>query len=156
MHLGRRSRLRLDQQHQLLDHIFTMTRIRSFRPRMENRTLVGHERVDSQFLVLAGMIVKLSLLRLGFLILTQGARRKNLPDHFWKKSSLGDRTKVQSTTSAAARGGEAWRQNVWSPVYTRESFGQRLQVRVRLSCSDSLLILFVCLFVCFLGFQDPT
>jgi len=35
MHLGRRSRLRLDQQHQLLDHIFNMTRIRSFRPRME-------------------------------------------------------------------------------------------------------------------------
>jgi len=31
---------------------------------------------------------------------------------FGKKKSLGDRTKVQSTPSAAARGGEAWRWNV--------------------------------------------
>jgi len=44
-------------------------------------------------------------------------------DGFWKKCSLGDRTKFQSTTSAATRGGEAWRRNVWSPVYARESFG---------------------------------
>jgi len=29
-----------------------------------------------------------------------------------KKSSLGDRTKVLSTPSAAALGGEAWRRNV--------------------------------------------
>jgi len=43
-----------------------------------------------------------------------------------KQSFLGDRTKVQSTTSAAARGGEAWRWNVWRPVYIEESFGQRL------------------------------
>ena len=31
---------------------------------------------------------------------------------FEKKSSLEDRTKVQSRTSAGARGGEAWRWNV--------------------------------------------
>ena len=30
---------------------------------------------------------------------------------FNKKSSMGDRTKVQSTRSAAAGGGEAWRRN---------------------------------------------
>jgi len=43
---------------------------------------------------------------------------------FKKQSSMGDRTKVQSTPSAAARGGKAWRRNVRRLVYIRESFGQ--------------------------------
>jgi len=45
---------------------------------------------------------------------SQGPRRKNLI--FEKKSSPGGRT-VQSTTLAAARGGEAWRRNVWRHVF---------------------------------------
>jgi len=52
---------------------------------------------------------------------------------FEKKSSLGGRTKVQTTPSATARGGEAWHWNVCSHVFIRESFGQRfIQARVRL------------------------
>jgi len=39
---------------------------------------------------------------------------------------MGDRIKVQSTRSVAAGEGEAWRWNVWWPVYIREIFGQRL------------------------------
>jgi len=45
---------------------------------------------------------------------------------FEKESSMGDRTKLQSTPSAAARGSKAWRRNVWRTVYIWESFGQRL------------------------------
>jgi len=44
------------------------------------------------------------------------------------------RTKVQSTPSAAARGGEAWRRNVWSPVYIRLS----LQLSLTLACIMAL------------------
>jgi len=52
------------------------------------------------------------------------------PDDFWKKSSLGNRTKVPSTPLVAARGGEAWHWNVWRPVYIRLS----LQFSLTLAC----------------------
>jgi len=51
----------------------------------------------------------------------RGPKARIWPDDCWKKSSLGDRTNFQSMLSAGARGGEAWRRNVWSPVYTKLS-----------------------------------
>ena len=50
------------------------------------------------------------------------------PNDFWKKIFPGEQQplKVQSPTSAGARGGEVCHWNMWSPVYIRESFGQRL------------------------------
>ena len=39
---------------------------------------------------------------------------------------MGDRTNVQSTPLAAARGGEAWRQNVG---YIRESFDSTFMLK---------------------------
>ena len=56
------------------------------------------------------------------------------PDDFWKKTSQGDRTKVQSTPLAAARGGEAWRQNVWRSVYIK----LLLQLSLTLACIKTL------------------
>jgi len=51
-----------------------------------------------------------------------------------KKSSVGDRTNVQSPPSATAHGGEAWRQNVWRSVYIRLS----LQLSLTLACIKTL------------------
>jgi len=51
-----------------------------------------------------------------------------------KKSSLGDRTNVQSTPSAAARECEAWRRNVRRPVYIR----LLLQLSLTLACIKAL------------------
>jgi len=48
------------------------------------------------------------------------------PGDFLKKVFPGGRTKVQTTTSAGAHWGEAWRRNVWRPVIIRESFEQRI------------------------------
>jgi len=53
---------------------------------------------------------------------------------FEQKSSLRDCTKVKSTPSAAARGGEALRRNVWRPVYIRLS----LQLSLTLACIKAL------------------
>jgi len=51
-------------------------------------------------------------------------QRKNLAGWFLKKkSSLRDRTKVQCTPSAAARGGGAWRRNVWLLMYIKVGLG---------------------------------
>ena len=48
--------------------------------------------------------------------LPSGALKKEFGRmNFENRSSLGDRTKVQSPPSAAACGGEAWRRNVWHP-----------------------------------------
>ena len=47
---------------------------------------------------------------------------------------MGDRSEVLSTPSACARGGEAWRRNVWWPVY----ISLLLQVSLTLACTKAL------------------
>jgi len=61
----------------------------------------------------------------------QGPRRKNLAGWFLKKIFPGGPYQSSVTN---ARGGEAWRRNVWRPVYIRLS----LQVSLTLACIKAL------------------
>ena len=73
--------------------------------------------------------------RTSYLKRTVGTLRGPGGRWFLKKKSLGDRSNwVQWPPSAAARGGEAWRRNVWSPAYIIRS----LQLSLTLSCIKQL------------------
>jgi len=72
----------------------------------------------------------------------RGPEGRIWPNDFWKKSplQLGGRSNVQSTPSAASRGGEAWRRTCEDPrMLGRVLDSAFIQARVRLSCSNSLI-----------------